>query len=90
MLTCNKVKTHLEIKNKNMWTAMSGIIIGLPAEMGVFIICSNSLFLNMAAGHATYLVSFLLNFPVSPAVSMIVSGKNKKIDMFEALKSLNK
>ena len=75
---------------QNMWTTLLGIIIGLPTGIGVLYYLLKMLApeyeMRMVTGPATYLVSILLTFGVSLAVSLMVSRKNKKIDMVEALK----
>ena len=42
--------------------------------------------MNMAIYPASYLISIVLTFGVSLLVSIMVSRKNKKIDMVESLK----
>ena len=42
--------------------------------------------LKVVVGPVTYIVSILLTFRVSMAVSLMVARKNRHIDMVEALK----
>ncbi|MDE7078500.1 MAG: FtsX-like permease family protein [Clostridia bacterium] len=75
---------------QNIWLSILGIIIGLPAGVGVLYLLITMLAseyeLKMTLGIATYCISILLTFGVSLVVSLFVSRKNKKIDMVEALK----
>lgn len=75
---------------QNLWTTLLGIIVGLPCGIGVLYYLLKMLApeyeMRMVAGPATYLVSILLTFGVSLLVSLMVSRKNRKIDMVEALK----
>ena len=76
--------------SQNIWLTVVGVIIGLPAGVGVL----NWLLLSLAGeyemklmlGPLTYLVSVLLTFGVSLLVGLMVAKKNRKIDMVEALK----
>lgn len=75
---------------QNLWTTILGILLGLPIGIGVLYYMLKKLApeyeMRMVAGPATYLVSILLTFGVSLLVSIMVSRKNRKIDMVEALK----
>jgi putative ABC transport system permease protein len=75
---------------QNIWLTIVGVVIGLPLGVGVlqWIITAlaSEYELKMTLGPITYLVSILLTFGVSLAVGLLVSRKNKKIDMVEALK----
>lgn len=75
---------------QNVWLTVIGIIIGLPAGMGVLQLLLTMLAseyeLKMTLGALTYLMSILLTFGVSLIVSLFVARKNKKINMVEALK----
>jgi putative ABC transport system permease protein len=42
--------------------------------------------MKLALGWMTYVVSITLTFGVSLIVGVMIAGKNKKIDMVEALK----
>ncbi len=76
--------------SQNIWLTVIGVIIGLPAGVGVLYWLQKALAseyeLKMMIGPVTYIVSILLTFGVSLLVGRIVAGKNKKIDMVEALK----
>lgn len=75
---------------QNIWLTVVGIVIGLPAGVGVLqlilTLLATEYELKMVLGALTYLVSILLTFGVSLAVGLLVARKNKKIDMVEALK----
>lgn len=76
--------------SQNIWLTIIGIIIGLPAGVGVLqillIMLGNEYELKISLGILTYSVSILLTFTVSILVSLLISRKNKKINMTEALK----
>ncbi len=76
--------------SQNMWLTILGIIIGIPAGVGVLqwliITLASEYELKLSLGVLTYLVSIFLTLGVSLIVSYFVSRKNKKIDMVEALK----
>lgn len=76
--------------SQNMWLTVIGILIGLPGGAGVLYILITALAseyeLSITLGILTYTVSILLTLSVSLFVGMMVAGKNKKIDMVEALK----
>ncbi len=76
--------------SQNIWLTIIGVMIGLPGGVGVLQILINALMteyeLKLTLGILTYSVSMLLTFGVSILVSFMVAGKNKKIDMVEALK----
>ena len=76
--------------SQNIWLTVTGVLIGLPAGVGVLYILITSLVseyeLSLTLGALTYLVSILLTFGVSLIVGWMVAGKNKKINMVEALK----
>lgn len=76
--------------SQNIWLTVIGVLIGLPAGVGVLYVLITSLVseyeLKLTLGVLTYTVSILLTFGVSLAVGWMVAGKNKKIDMVEALK----
>ena len=67
-----------------------GVVLGLP--LGVLTLdfllkkLAPEYEMRMYIGPVTYIVSILLTFGVSLLVSLMVSRKNKKIDMVEALK----
>ena len=76
--------------SQNIWLTVIGVLIGLPAGVGVLYVLITSLVseyeLKLTLGVLTYTVSILLTFGVSLAVGWMVAGKNKKIDMVKALK----
>lgn len=76
--------------SQNIWLTVVGIIIGLPAGIGVLqallIALADEYELKLCLGVLTYSVSLLVTFGVSLAVSLMVARKNKKIDMVGALK----
>ena len=76
--------------SQNVWLTVIGVIIGLPAGVGVLQILITALAseyeLSLTVGILTYLVSIIVTFGVSLLVGFMVSKKNKKIDMVEALK----
>lgn len=77
--------------SQNIWLTLVGVIIGLPAGIGVLhvliVTLADEYELRLSLGVLTYSVSLLVTFGVSLAVSFMVARKNKKIDMVEALKS---
>lgn len=76
--------------SQNIWLTVIGILIGLPAGIGVL----NYLMAALAAeyemkaviGPITCVVSIALTLGVSLLVGFFVARKNRKIDMVEALK----
>ena len=76
--------------SQNIWLTVIGVIIGLPAGVGVLQWLLTALAgeyeMKLMLGVLTYSVSILLTFGVSLLVGLMVAGKNKKIDMVEALK----
>lgn len=85
----NKRIGHILI-SQNIWLTVLGILIGLPAGVGVLNLLIATLAgeyeLQATLGVLTYSVSILLTFGVSLIVGVFVARKNKKIDMVEALK----
>ena len=77
--------------SQNLWLTVLGILIGLPAGIGVLQYLLDALAseyeMKLVLGPATYLVSILLTFLVSLAVGVIVARKNRSIDMVAALKT---
>jgi len=75
---------------QNLWLTVLGVIIGLPAGVGVLKWLVTALAgeyeLKLMLGPLTYVVSTLLTFGVSLLVGVMVARKNKHIDMVEALK----
>lgn len=76
--------------SQNIWLTFIGVIIGLPAGVGVLqwllLALAGEYEMKLMLGSLTYFVSILLTFGVSLLVGLMVAGKNKKIDMVEALK----
>lgn len=76
--------------SQNIWLTLLGVVIGLPAGVGVLqlliITLASEYELKMVLGAATYCISVLLTFIVSLAVGFFVARKNKKVNMVEALK----
>ena len=76
--------------SQNIWLTFIGVIIGLPAGVGVLQWLVTALAgeyeMKLMLGPLTYCVSILLTFGVSLMVGLMVARKNKKIDMVEALK----
>ena len=76
--------------SQNIWLTIIGIIIGLPAGVGVLhlllVLLASEYELKMVLGALTYCVSILLTFGVSLVVGLLIARKNKKINMVEALK----
>lgn len=75
---------------QNIWLTFIGAALGLPGGVGVLYILIKALVseyeLSLALGPTTYIVSIALTFGVSLLVGFMVSRRNKKIDMVEALK----
>ncbi len=76
--------------SQNVWLTFIGVIIGLPAGVGVLQWLITALAgeyeMKLMLGPLTYSVSVLLTFGVSLLVGLMVARKNKRIDMVEALK----
>lgn len=76
--------------SQNVWLTMIGVVLGLPGGIGVLyvliIALASEYELKLTLGVLTYAVSILVTIGVSLVVSWAVAGKNKNIDMVEALK----
>lgn len=76
--------------SQNIWLTVIGVLIGIPSGVGVLYVLVKALVseyeLSLAVGVLTYSVSIVLTFGVSFVVSLMVSKRNKKINMVEALK----
>ncbi len=76
--------------SQNIWLTFIGVLIGLPAGVGVLQWLLTALAgeyeMKLMLGVLTYSVSILLTFGVSLLVGLMIARKNKKIDMVEALK----
>lgn len=75
---------------QNLWLSLIGILIGLPAGIGTLAYLLNALAgeyeMKLAISVQTVLYSIILTMGMALLVSLMVSRKNKKIDMVEALK----
>lgn len=75
---------------QNLWLTILGVIIGLPAGIGVLKWLIDALAseyeMVLSLGYKTFLISIVLTFGVSLLVGLLVSKKNKKINMVESLK----
>ena len=76
--------------SQNIWLTFIGVVIGVPAGVGVLQWLLTSLAgeyeMKLMLGPLTFGVSILLTFGVSLLVGLMVAWKNRKIDMVEALK----
>ena len=76
--------------SQNIWLTAAGVAIGLPAGFWVLWFLCKQLApeyeLVVCIGMPTYVISLLLTFGVSLLVGKLISRKNKRIDMVEALK----
>ena len=77
--------------SQNMWMTLIGVIIGVPAGVGVLAYLLKALAseyeLDLHLGALSFVGSVALTFAVSLIVGLMISRKNKKIDMVEALKA---
>ena len=77
--------------SQNLWLTVLGILIGLPAGWGILRYLLDALAgeyeLQLVIGPVTYLISILLTTGVSLLVGLMVSRKNRHIDMVAALKT---
>lgn len=77
--------------SQNLWLTVVGVLLGLPAGVGVLswllAALGSEYELRLMLGPLTYTVSTLLTFGVSLLVGWMVARKNRKIDMVEALKN---
>ena len=77
--------------NQNTWLTVVGVLIGVPAGIGTLIYLINALAseyeMQLSIRLSTYIISILLTFGVSFVVGLMVSRKNKHINMVEALKA---
>lgn len=76
--------------SQNLWITLLGVILGMPAgaiTLNVLMkLMASEYEMQTVIGPMTYIISVLLTFGVSFAVSLMVARKNKQIDMVEALK----
>lgn len=78
------------LMGQNLWISLAGVAIGIP--LGAVVL--DYLILALASEYemktvislSTYLVSILLTVGMALLVSLMVAGKNRKINMVEALK----
>ena len=77
--------------SQNLWLTVLGILIGVPAGIGVLQYLLTALAseyeLKLVLGLPTWLISILLTFGVSLIVGLMVARKNRHIDMVAALKT---
>ena len=77
--------------SQNLWLTVLGILIGVPAGVGVLQYLLTALAseyeLKLVLGLPTWLVSILLTFGASLIVGLMVARKNRHIDMVAALKT---
>ena len=77
--------------SQNLWLTVLGILIGIPAGIGILQYLLTALAseyeLKLVLGIPTWLVSISLTFGVSLAVGLMVARKNRHIDMVAALKT---
>jgi len=75
---------------QNMWLTIVGFLIGFPSGIGLTYILVKALAseyeMKLIFGWMTFVIPAVLIFSVSLFVSWLVSKKNKKINMVEALK----
>jgi putative ABC transport system permease protein len=78
--------------SQNIWLTIVGIIIGLPAGVGILklllLYMATEYELKLTIGILTYILSFVFTLGISFVVSFFISRKNKKINMVEALKGV--
>ena len=75
---------------QNLWVSIVGVLIGIPAGMGVLDYLLHELAgeyeMKMSLSPLSIILGVILTLGVSVLVSLMVARKNKKIDMVEALK----
>lgn len=78
---------------QNLWLTVIGVLIGLPAGVGVLQYLLDALAseyeMKLTLGPLTYLVSISLTFGVSLLVGWMIARKNRRINMVEALKGVD-
>lgn len=76
--------------SQNIWLTVIGVLLGIPTGISVLYVLVTALAseyeLSIMLGWKTYGVSIVPTFGVSLLVGVMVSKKNRKIDMVEALK----
>ena len=75
---------------QNLWLSVVGILIGLPAGIGTLAYLLKALAgeyeMRLVISPQTVVISILLTAGMSLLVGWMVSRKNRRIDMVEALK----
>ena len=75
---------------QNMWLTLIGVIIGIPCGLGTLSYLVSAMAgeyeMKMTVSIRSIALAILLTVGMSLLVSLMVSRKNKKIDMVEALK----
>lgn len=78
--------------SQNLWLTLFGIVVGIPVGIGVLDFLINALATEyemvLVLGPATFIVGIIATLAVSLTVSFLISRKNRKIDMVEALKNV--
>ena len=78
---------------QNLWLTVLGVVIGLPAGVGVLQYLLTALAsdyeMKLTLGPLTYAVSILLTFGVSLLVGWMIARRTRSIDMVEALKGVD-
>ncbi len=76
--------------DQNLWMTILGVLLGIPAGIGVLkillVMLASDYELTLTISWLTYVIATALTFGVSFIVGVMVSRKNKNIDMVEALK----
>ena len=76
---------------QNLWLSVIGILIGLPAGVGVLQYLLDALAseyeMKLSLGPLTFVVSIVLTLGVSLLVGWMIARKNRHIDMVAALKT---
>jgi len=76
---------------QNLWLSVIGILIGLPAGVGVLQYLLDALAseyeMKLSLGPLTFAVSIVLTLGVSLLVGWMIARKNRHIDMVAALKT---
>ena len=75
---------------QNMWLTIAGFVLGFPTGIGITYVLMKALAseyeMMLIFGWMTFVIPVVLMFGVSFFVSWLVSRKNRKINMVEALK----
>lgn len=73
--------------SQNIWLTLIGIPGGFATLYIIITALASEYKLSIKISPSTYLISTILTFGVSLLVSLMLSKKNKKIDMVESLKA---